>query len=245
MLVIFAAQISYMKKYFLVAFCIASVATYAQKKPVKPVAKKPATTTTSSTVLKTENDSLSYAIGLSVANFYRQQGIQLNTALISRALNDVVGKKKTLITDEQANLLFMCHQNPQICTNVKEGEAFLAKNKKDPKVKTTASGLQYEVITPGTGMRPDATDTVTVNYKGTLLNGNEFDNSYKRGQPASFPLNGVIKGWTEGLQLMAVGGKYKFFIPYQLGYGLNDMQAIPGGSVLVFEVELLDVKKPR
>jgi FKBP-type peptidyl-prolyl cis-trans isomerase FklB len=182
---------------------------------------------------------------LSVANFYRQQGIKLNTALISRALNDVVGKKKTLITDEQANLLFMCHQNPQICTNVKEGEAFLAKNKKDPKVKTTASGLQYEVITPGTGMRPDATDTVTVNYKGTLLNGNEFDNSYKRGQPASFPLNGVIKGWTEGLQLMAVGGKYKFFIPYQLGYGLNDMQAIPGGSVLVFEVELLDVKKPR
>jgi len=245
MLVIFAAQISYMKKYFLVVLCIASVATYAQKKTVKPIAKKPATTTTSSTVLKTENDSLSYAIGLSVANFYRQQGIKLNTALISRALNDVVGKKKTLITDEQANLLFMCHQNPQICTNVKEGEAFLAKNKKDPKVKTTASGLQYEVITPGTGMRPDATDTVTVNYKGTLLNGNEFDNSYKRGQPASFPLNGVIKGWTEGLQLMAVGGKYKFFIPYQLGYGLNDMQAIPGGSVLVFEVELLDVKKPR
>ena len=245
MLVIFAAQISYMKKYFLVAFCIASAATYAQKKPVKPVAKKPSTTTSSSTVLKTENDSLSYAIGLSVANFYRQQGIQLNTALISKGLNDVVGKKKTLITDEQANLLFMCHQNPQICTNVKEGEAFLAKNKKDPKVKTTLSGLQYEVITPGTGMRPNATDTVTVNYKGTLLNGNEFDNSYKRGQPASFPLNGVIHGWTEGLQLMAVGGKYKFFIPYQLGYGLNDMQAIPGGSVLIFEVELLDVKKPK
>ncbi|MGZ3955992.1 MAG: FKBP-type peptidyl-prolyl cis-trans isomerase N-terminal domain-containing protein, partial [Flavisolibacter sp.] len=182
-----------MKKYFLVAFCIVSAASYAQKPTAKPVAKKPATTTTSSTVLKTESDSLSYAIGLSVANFYRQQGIKLNTALISRGLNDVVGKKKTLITDEQANLLFMCHQNPQICTNVKEGEAFLAKNKKNPNVKVTQSGLQYEVITPGTGMRPNPTDTVTVNYKGTLLNGTEFDNSFKRGQPASFPLNGVIR----------------------------------------------------
>lgn len=221
----------------------------AQKAPVKKTPVKtstPAKTTTSTTsVLKTKDDSLSYAIGLSVANFYKQQGIKLNTVLVTRALNDISAKRKPLLTDDQANLVFMCHSNPQICTNVKEGESFLAKNKKNATVKTTASGLQYEVVTQGMGARPTATDTVTVNYKGTLLNGNEFDNSYKRGQPISFALNGVIPGWTEGLQLMPVGSKYKFYIPYQLGYGLNEMQAIPGGSVLVFEVELLDVKKRK
>jgi FKBP-type peptidyl-prolyl cis-trans isomerase len=237
-----------MKKHFLIVFSFASVVTYAQKPTTKPATTKPKTATssgTSTSLLKTQNDSLSYAIGLSVANFYKQQGVQLNTTLVTRACNDVLTKKKPLLTDEQSNLLFMCHQNPQICTHVKEGEEFLAKNKKNANVKVTQSGLEYEVITQGTGMRPNATDTVSVNYKGTLLNGDEFDNSYKRGQPASFPLTGVIRGWTEGLQFMSVGGKYKFWIPYQLGYGLNDMQAIPGGSVLVFEVELLDVKKPR
>jgi len=235
-----------MKKQLLIVFSFVSAITYAQKPTTKPVATKPKTsTTTPSSVLKTQNDSLSYAIGLSVANFYRQQGIKLNPPLVTRAINDVLGKKTPLLTDEQANLLFMCHQNPQICTNVKEGEAFLAKNKKNANVKVTPSGIQYEVITQGTGVRPAATDTVTVNYKGTLLNGNEFDNSYKRGQPASFPLNGVIHGWTEGLQLMPVGSKYKFYIPYQLAYGLNDNQAIPGGSVLTFDVELLDVKKAK
>jgi FKBP-type peptidyl-prolyl cis-trans isomerase FklB len=203
------------------------------------------TATSSTSVLKTKNDSLSYAIGLSVVNFYRQQGIKLNTAMVTKACNDVLTNKKPLLTDEQANLVFMCHSNPQICTNVTEGENFLAKNKKNATVKTTPSGLQYEVISQGMGIKPGPADTVTVNYKGTLINGNEFDNSYKRGQPISFPLNGVIKGWTEGLQLMPVGSKYKFYIPYQLGYGLNDMQAIPGGSLLVFEVELLDVKKAK
>jgi FKBP-type peptidyl-prolyl cis-trans isomerase FklB len=203
------------------------------------------TATSSTSVLKTKNDSLSYAIGLSVVNFYRQQGIKLNTAMVTKACNDVLTNKKPLLTDEQANLVFMCHSNPQICTNVTEGENFLTKNKKNATVKTTPSGLQYEVISQGMGIKPGPADTVTVNYKGTLINGNEFDNSYKRGQPISFPLNGVIKGWTEGLQLMPVGSKYKFYIPYQLGYGLNDMQAIPGGSLLVFEVELLDVKKAK
>src|SRR5215213_8018710 len=249
MLAIFAAQIILMKRYFIAFFCTwIVVLANAQKTPPKitttktPVASKTSTTTS---VLKTKNDSLSYAIGLSVANFYKQQGIKLNTVLVTRALNDITAQKKPLLNDEQANLVFMCHSNPQICTNVTEGESYLAKNKKNPNIKTTPSGLQYEVLTQGTGIKPGAADTVTVNYKGTLINGNEFDNSYKRGQPISFALNGVIKGWTEGLQLMAVGSKYKFYIPYQLGYGLNDMQAIPGGSVLVFEVELLDIKKPK
>lgn len=233
-----------MKKYFASAFCFLLIGFVNAQKPI-PKKVTPKTTTTSTHVLKTENDSLSYAIGLSVANFYRQQGIKLNTALVAKACNDVLTNKKPLLTDDQANLLFMCHSKPQLCAHVKEDEKFLAGNKKNPKVKITPSGLQYEVITQGTGIKPIATDTVTVNYKGTLTNGTEFDNSYKRGQPASFALNGVIRGWTEGLQLMTVGSKYKFYIPYQLGYGLNDMQAIPAGSALVFEVELLEVKKPK
>lgn len=246
MLAIFATQITLMKKYFFIASCFLATISYGQKTASKTATSKPKTTTSASTqALKTQNDSLSYAIGLSVANFYRQQGVQLNTAIVTKACNDVLQKKKPLLTDDQANLLFMCHSNPQICTNVKQGEAFLAANKKKSNVKITSSGLQYEVVTQGSGIKPGPTDTVTVNYMGTLIDGNEFDNSYKRGQPISFPLNGVIHGWTEGLQLMPVGSKYKFYIPYQLGYGLNDMQAIPGGSVLIFEVELLDVKKPK
>jgi len=233
-----------MKKFFFIAFCILFVNySYSQKTPAKPVtAKKP---TPSTAVLKTHNDSLSYAIGLSVANFYRQQGVKLNTTIVTRACNDVLEKKKPLLSDDQANLVFMCHSNPQICTNVKDGEKFLVQNKKNPNLKVTPSGLQYEVLTQGAGPRPVPTDTVVVNYKGTLTNGTEFDNSYKRGEPASFALNRVIVGWTEALQLMPKGSKYKLYVPYQLGYGLNDMQAIPGGSVLVFEVELLDIKKPK
>ena len=234
-----------MKKSFFIVFCFFVSIANAQKTTAKPVTTKPKTTTgtTSTTVLKTQNDSLSYAIGLSVANFYRQQGIVLNTTLVSKACNDILEKKKPLLTDEQANLVFMCHSNPQICVNVKEGESFLAQNKKKANIKTTPSGLQYEVLTKGSGAMPSSVDTVTVNYKGTLINGNEFDNSYKRGEPTTFSLNRVIRGWTEGLQLMSVGSKYRFFIPQQLGYGLNETGTIPGGSVLIFEVEIFDVKR--
>jgi FKBP-type peptidyl-prolyl cis-trans isomerase len=245
-LVIFAAQITLMKKNILTAFCfLVTLTAIAQKPAPKKNISKPATTSGSAPILKTENDSLSYAIGLSVANFYRQQGVKINTALVTKACNDVLSNKKPLITDDQANLLFMCHSNPQLCAHVKEDEKFLTGNKKKPNIKITPSGLQYEVVKQGTGMRPTATDTVTVNYKGTLTNGTEFDNSYKRGQPASFSLDHVIRGWTEGLQLMTVGSKYIFYIPYQLGYGLNEMGTIPAGSALVFEVELLDVKRPN
>ena len=246
MLVIFAAQITLMKKYFAVAFCLVIIGfANAQKPAPKKIATKPAATTSSLQSLKTENDSLSYAIGLSVANFYRQQGIKLNTSIVSKACNDVLSNKKPLLTDDQANLLFMCHSNPQLCAHVKQDEKFLVENKKKQNVKTTASGLQYEVITQGSGMRPNATDSVTVNYMGTLTDGTEFDNSYKRGQPITFSLDRVIRGWTEGLQLMSVGSKYKFYVPYQLGYGLNEMGSIPSGSALVFEVELIDVKRPK
>ena len=128
-------------------------------------------------------------------------------------------------------------------TALQKGEQFLAENAKKPEIKTTASGLQYEVLTPGTGKSPKATDTVLVHYKGTLLDGKEFDSSYKRNQPIEFPLNGVIPGWTEGVQLMKEGGKYRFFIPSKLAYGSRGAGgAIGPDETLIFDVELLKVR---
>jgi FKBP-type peptidyl-prolyl cis-trans isomerase len=196
--------------------------------------------------LKTLNDSVSYAIGMSVASFYQQQGIKsLNTAIVTRAINDVFEKKAALLTETQGNEAVMHCLNPNLYKNIETGEKFLAANKSKPGVKTTPSGIEYEVITEGVGEKPGPTDTVTVNYIGTLINGTEFDNSYKRGAPATFPLNGVIRGWTEALQLMSKGSKYKLYIPHLLAYGMNDTGPIPGGSVLIFEVELLSISKEK
>ena len=215
----------------------------------KPVAKaKPATQQAG---LKTLNDSASYAIGVSVASFYKQQGItNLNSTLVTKAINDILGGKKTLLDEEACNAvvtkLMNQKQEAKSKPTIEAGTAFLAKNKTRSEVKTTASGLQYEVITEGTGIKPLATDSVTVNYKGTLIDGTEFDNSYTRGEPITFPLNRVIPGWTEGVQLMSVGSKYKFYIPHTLGYGIHGAgNTIPGGAVLIFEVDLLDVKKSK
>ena len=129
--------------------------------------------------------------------------------------------------------------------NISAGQKFLATNKTKQGVRTTPSGLQYEVITEGTGIKPTASDTVVTHYRGTLIDGTEFDNSYNRGQPATFPVGGVIKGWTEALQLMPAGSKYKLYIPHNLAYGTNETGPIPAGSVLIFEVELLEVKKKQ
>jgi FKBP-type peptidyl-prolyl cis-trans isomerase FklB len=230
-----------MKKYFVAAFALGALTVQAQK--TAPKKTTPVKTTQSTAVLKNLNDSVSYAIGMSVANFYSQQGIKnLNTTMVSKAINDVFSKKNSLLTEEEAQLAVMRFLNPNVFKNIEEGEKFLAQNKTKQGVKTTASGLQYEVIKEGNGKRPSASDTVEVNYAGTLLNGLEFDNSYKRGSSISFALNRVIPGWTEALQLMTVGSKYKLYIPYKLAYGMNDMGQIPGGSLLVFEVELLDIK---
>jgi FKBP-type peptidyl-prolyl cis-trans isomerase FklB len=229
-----------MKNYLIAGFVLCSVAAQAQKPPAKKPAPKPAAPVK---VLKTLTDSVSYAIGLNVAKFYGQQGINnLNPTLVARAINDVNGKRTELLTEDQANVAVMQLLNPELYKNIEKGEAFLAANKKNAGVKTTASGLQYQVLKEGTGAKPLATDTVEVNYFGTLIDGTEFDNSYKRGSSISFPLNRVIKGWTEALQLMPVGSKYKLFIPHTLGYGMNDQGQIPGGSTLVFEVELLGIK---
>ena len=233
-----------MKKLFFIFLSGIALTASEQVKKTAPGAK----TTAPVKVLKNLNDSASYAIGLSVINFYKQQGItSLNTALVSKAINDALANRKPLLTDEQANSCVMTlmnqKQEAKSKTTIVEGQKFLAQNKNKPGVQTTASGLQYEIITQGTGPKPTVNDSVEVNYVGTLINGNEFDNSYKRGQSITFLVTGVIKGWTEALQLMNAGSKYKLYIPYELAYGTNDVGngSIPGGSVLVFEVELLRV----
>ncbi|RYD93210.1 MAG: FKBP-type peptidyl-prolyl cis-trans isomerase [Sphingobacteriales bacterium] len=230
-----------MKKVLLATALLASAAVYAQKKPAKTAAK------TAASPLKTKNDSLSYAFGVYAASEAQSSDWKVNPAMMAKAIMDVQAKKTTLIDKDQAQFfLYQQQQTGRAKAAVDEGKRFLAENKNKPGIKTTASGLQYEVLTEGTGPMPRAIDTVTANYRGTLINGREFDASSRHGGPISFPLNGVIKGWTEGLQLMHVGSKYRFFIPQELGYGLYGAgQDIPGGSTLIFEVELVDVKPKK
>lgn len=235
-----------MKKILVPLVLFTSLAVHAQQKKPVPVKKPASTTPATAPSLKSLTDSASYAIGLSVANFYSQQGIKnINQAMVSKAISDVLAGKKLLLDENQANSVIMrCINDAQTAkskTSIDEGRKFLAQNKTKPNIKTTASGLQYEVISAGTGAKPLTSDSVTVHYRGTLLNGTEFDNSYTRGAPITFTLSGVIRGWTEALQLMNVGSKYKLYIPHELAYGTNDMGPIPGGSVLVFEVELLNI----
>jgi FKBP-type peptidyl-prolyl cis-trans isomerase len=228
-----------MKKTLVAGLAFLTLSASAQKK----AAPKKTKTTTTAPAFKNLSDSASYAIGLTVANFYKQQGFKnLNTTLIAKAINDIQTNKKPALDETQANEIIMFYLDPELRNRVAAGNAFLANNKKRTGVQTTASGIQYEVLKDAQGPKPKATDTVVVNYKGTLINGTEFDNSARAGKPIEFPLNRVIRGWTEGLQLMPVGSKYKFYIPYNLAYGLNGPGQIPGGATLIFEVELLGIK---
>jgi FKBP-type peptidyl-prolyl cis-trans isomerase FklB len=231
-----------MKKLFFLSALLAAM-NIVNAQPVKPTVSK------TTIPMKTMLDSASYAVGLSVINFYKQQGItKLNSSMVIKAMNDVLTGKKPLLDDAASNTVLnnfmMALQAAKSKPRIDSGIAFLAKNKIRKEVKVTASGLQYEILRDTAGPKPVATDSVTCHYKGTLLNGTVFDNSYDRGQPITFSLGGFIKGWTEGLQLMSVGSKYKFYIPYTLGYGPSDYGPIPGGSMLTFEVELLDIRKP-
>ena len=225
-----------------------SIASGVVAQTTKPGTKPVAKTASLLSPLKTLTDSANYAIGVSVATFYKQQGIKkLNSTLITKGINDVLSGKSTLMDDRTCNSVMNNYMSKVMQEKSKgaidSGEQFLAKNKLKAGVKTTASGLQYEVLTNADGPKPTANDSVTCHYKGSLMNGVVFDNSYDRGQPITFALKGVIPGWTEGLQLMSVGSKYKFYVPYTLGYGAFDYGPIPGGSMLTFEVELLDIKK--
>jgi FKBP-type peptidyl-prolyl cis-trans isomerase len=224
----------------------------AQTKPAPKPAPKPATTPAKPAPfeLKTSLDSMSYAIGVLDANFFKQQGIDtLNYEALKQAVKDVIEnnpevKMEPAMADQILRQKLQEAAQRKIQPTIDEGEKFLAENKKRPEVKATESGLQYEVITMGAGPMPTDTNTVKVHYTGTLIDGKKFDSSRDRGEPIEFPLNGVIRGWTEGVQLMPVGSRFKFFIPYQLAYGTQGSPpVIPGGSMLIFDVELLEITK--
>lgn len=220
-----------------------SVTISAQTKP-KP---KQATASIPKPAMKTGIDSLSYSLGLSLAQFYKQQGItKVNTVLVSKAINDALTGGKTLLNEEQMNLCITNYlqkmKTDKSSGNRKAGEAFLASNKTKAGVVTLPSGLQYTIIKEGTGPKPAITDTVKCHYHGTLIDGTVFDSSVDRGQPAEFPVGGVIKGWVEALPLMPVGSKWKLFIPSELAYGDNQAGPTIGpGSTLIFDVELLEI----
>ncbi|MGA2855495.1 MAG: FKBP-type peptidyl-prolyl cis-trans isomerase [Candidatus Sulfotelmatobacter sp.] len=212
--------------------------------------KKAASTTAAPVVLKTQRDKESYAEGMSLGMGLHTQGLSLDPALMARGLKDAQSGAKTAMTEEEARAaLAQLRQDVQQKMGAKarqEGEAFLAANKAKEGVVTLPSGLQYKILKEGTGPKPTASDTVSCNYRGTLTNGKEFDSSAKHGGPASFPVGGVIKGWTEALQLMPVGSKWQLFIPADLAYG--DRGAGPDiapGSTLVFEVELLSIGEQK
>jgi len=196
--------------------------------------------------LKTQADSISYALGADIAENLAKSNLDfINLEVFMKAMQD--SKDSNLVFDtekgrEVLNTYFTAKKAEEAKKASEEGVKFLAENGKKEGVKTTASGLQYSVITEGSGAKPTAADKVKVHYTGTLIDGTVFDSSVERGKPITFPLNGVIKGWTEGLQLMTVGSKYKFFIPYDLAYGERGAGgSIPPYATLIFEVELLDI----
>ena len=201
-------------------------------------------------------DSVSYAFGYLNGQGMSQRGMDdINPAIFAKAMQQAFAGDSSQIPEDNLRGLLQTYQikarqkaqkkrMEEAAKNKKEGQAFLKENKTKEGVQTTESGLQYKILEEGTGASPTAEDTVTVNYEGTLLNGEVFDSSYERGQPVTFPLSGVIPGWTEGLQLMKEGAKFKFWIPGELAYGANPR---PGGPIgpnetLVFEVELIEVK---
>lgn len=206
--------------------------------------------------LKDQKDKVSYSIGLDIGLTFKKQKMDLNPDALTAGLKDALSGNKPLLTDEQVKetmTTFSKEMTEKQTAANKEaseknaatGEKFLAENKTKEGVKTTASGLQYKVIKEGNGPTPKETDTVVVNYRGTLIDGTEFDSSYKRGEPATFPVNRVIKGWTEALQLMKVGSKYQLWIPANLAYGERGAgQEIGPNSTLTFEVELISIKPP-
>ena len=188
-----------------------------------------------------------YALGCLIAKNLKAQGMAPDVEALVSAIKDTLGGKEPKYSDQQLQQIMMTYQQAAAKAaggrNVEEGKAFLEKNSKREGVKTTASGLQYEVLKEGSGAKPKATDTVKVHYHGTLIDGTVFDSSVERGEPISFPLNGVIKGWTEGVQLMPVGSKFKFVIPSDLAYGERGAGGKIGpNSTLIFEVELLAIE---
>lgn len=215
--------------------------------PAKPKSQSPL-------VLKTDKDKVSYALGMNLGANLKRDSVDIDTAIFVRALKDTVAGGNMLLTESEARATLTQLQTAVRAkqmekmklageANKKEGDSFLAANKTKEGIVTLPSGLEYKILTQGTGPKPAAADTVVCNYRGTLINGTEFDSSYKRGQPATFPVSGVIKGWTEALQLMPVGSKWQLFLPAELAYGeRGPSPEIGPNSTLVFEVELLSIQ---
>jgi len=203
--------------------------------------------------LKDEKVRLSYSVGYQVGGDFKRQGLDINPEMLLKGVHDALTGKEPVMTPQEMRTTLVDLQKTvaaaqnqkneaQAEKNLAEGKTFLAENRKKEGVKTLPSGLQYKVIKKGSGAMPKATDTVTVHYRGTLLDGTEFDSSYKRGKPATFGVGGVVAGWTEALQLMKEGAKWQLFIPPELGYGQGGASAkIPPNSTLIFEVELISV----
>jgi FKBP-type peptidyl-prolyl cis-trans isomerase FklB len=242
----------------------ASSQAAAPAKTTSPTAaKKPATTAKPATTLalKTQKEKASYALGMNIGNGFKRQGVPVDPALVARGLRDAMNGTKPLISDQDAQAALTQLKNEMnqkmqaqqqemqaktmeaAAGNKKIGEAFLTENKTKDGVVTLPSGLQYKILTAGTGPKPAATDTVSCNYKGTFIDGKEFDSS--KGTPISFGVTGVIKGWTEALQLMPVGSKWQLFIPSDLAYGDGGRPGIPPGSTLLFDVELVSIAEQK
>ncbi|MBN1398946.1 MAG: FKBP-type peptidyl-prolyl cis-trans isomerase [Bacteroidetes bacterium] len=203
---------------------------------------------------KTEKEKISYSIGVSIGRNMKIQEIELDQALFTQGIKDGLGTSKTLMSEKDIDstmraldqeMMAKMQEKQKIAgeKNAKEGEAFLEENRNKEGVITLPSGLQYKIIKAGDGPKPTKEQSVKCHYRGTLIDGTEFDSSYKRGEPAEFPLNGVIKGWTEALQLMPVGSKWQLFIPSNLAYGASGAgQTIGPNATLIFDVELLSIK---
>jgi len=205
--------------------------------------------------LETLEQKASYSFGVDVATRLKQQGVKLDVKALNQGIKDAYTGSKLALTEEeslQAKTAFQTQLRDAMLKeqsvvgekNLAEGKAFLEENAKKPDIITTDSGLQYKIITTGDGKQPKETDTVSTHYKGTLIDGREFDSSYKRDAPASFPVKGVIKGWTEALQLMHVGDKWQLFVPSELAYGATKRsELIEANSTLIFEIELLSIEE--
>ena len=240
-----------MKKIHVLTFLLLLVMFVACGKAASESAVKPL----KSQDLDNQKKKVSYAIGLDIGKNFKERAMDLDMDILIQGLRDAQGSGQPLLGSEEIQKVMTQFQQDmmkveqekrsgQAQVNKAKEEAFLKENAKKPGVKVTASGLQYMVISNGTGPQPKATDTVKVHYRGTLLDGTEFDSSYKRNQPAVFPLNGVIKGWTEALQLMKVGSKWQVFLPASLAYGEHGAgQVIGPNATLIFDVELLGIEK--
>ena len=208
-------------------------------------------------VLKNQKDKVSYIIGMEMGKNFKKQSIDIDPDILTRGIKDAISGGKPLLTEQEVQETMATFQKEMMAKqeelakklgekNKKEGEAFLAENKKKEGVKTLPSGLQYKVVKAGTGKKPKLNDTVTTHYRGTLIDGTEFDSSYRRGQPVSFPVAGVIPGWTEALQLMEEGAKWQLFIPPNLAYGERGAgRDIGPNATLIFEIELISIQEKK